>query len=311
MQTLKLLVNLEVGLEGHALSTRDSVRRQPLHRDTLIASLVTPLPFESETRGHTIVQEILSDSTRMYAQSGMASSGSDGIAVPPAHLRLRVHGSEDENAFLGVGSTCAKNIREALLQHYRRDVFSFEKVLDFGCGCGRTLRWFENHPQSCRFFGTDIDKEAIAWCESNIAFAQFDVNDISPPLAYPPATFDMIYAVSVLTHLSEADQLKWLWELRRVARPGALLILTTHGEYAAELAKLESTTLSELKRCGFLFLPASTLAGDLPVEFYQKSVSFQTKNQVMRTWRGLFEIVAYLERGLNNHQDLVILIKTT
>ena len=41
---------------------------------------------------------------------------------------------------------------------------------------------------------------------------------------------DVVYTISVFTHMSEAFQLEWMAELGRVLVPGGLLIFTTHGE---------------------------------------------------------------------------------
>ena len=48
---------------------------------------------------------------------------------------------------------------------------------------------------------------------------------------YPDATFDLIYAFSVFTHLAPAGQTFWIAELTRVLKPGGCLFLTTHGEH--------------------------------------------------------------------------------
>jgi ubiquinone/menaquinone biosynthesis C-methylase UbiE len=60
-------------------------------------------------------------------------------------------------------------------------------------------------------------------------------NDLAPPLPLESNSFDVVYAVSVLTHLSVAQQHAWLKELRRMLRPDGSLILTTHGEQSAKV----------------------------------------------------------------------------
>jgi SAM-dependent methyltransferase len=42
-------------------------------------------------------------------------------------------------------------------------------------------------------------------------------------------SFDLVYALSVFTHLTGDLQIAWRDELRRVLRPGGLLLVTTHG----------------------------------------------------------------------------------
>ena len=68
--------------------------------------------------------------------------------VPPARLRYRVHGSLNRDSFLSVGRRVAQDICD-LCAIEGRDFYSFENILDFGCGSGRVLRNFQNAPESC------------------------------------------------------------------------------------------------------------------------------------------------------------------
>jgi SAM-dependent methyltransferase len=101
-------------------------------------------------------------------------------------------------------------------------------VLEFGCGSGRVLRhWHGVHGPAIH--GTDYNRRLAAWCRSALPFAAIGDNDAAPPLPYADATFDLIYAISVFTHLKAAMQRPWLDELHRVLAPGGLAIVTTHG----------------------------------------------------------------------------------
>ena len=53
---------------------------------------------------------------------------------------------------------------------------------------------------------------------------------MEPPLPYSDASFDLIYAFSVFTHLTEPLQHLWMAEMRRVLRPGGYLLFSTHGD---------------------------------------------------------------------------------
>src|ERR1041385_4176954 len=58
--------------------------------------------------------------------------------LPPAELRYRVSSSPDAQNFITIGKKCAADIQSALRQA-GHDVAEFPRILDFGCGCGRTL----------------------------------------------------------------------------------------------------------------------------------------------------------------------------
>ena len=127
------------------------------------------------------------------------------LPIPPASLRLRVHGTDDEVAFLSVGDTIASRIRE-IVDAEGRSFDGAESILDFGSGCGRILRFYR--PLSCKLFATDIDREAVAWCRNNLAsLATFSRNADQPPLEFESDFFDLILAISVFTHLPEVLEL--------------------------------------------------------------------------------------------------------
>lgn len=101
-----------------------------------------------------------------------------------------------------------------------------KRVLDFGCGAGRTLRQFFAEAERAEFCGCDIDGASIAWLEAHLSppFRVFQ-NRATPPLPESSGSFDLIYALSVFTHLAESSP-AWLLELHRLLKPEGLLIAT-------------------------------------------------------------------------------------
>ncbi len=100
------------------------------------------------------------------------------------------------------------------------------RILDFGCGFGRLLRFFMKDAAPGNLIGTDVDDSFIRLCKELFQGGVFDVNAPFPPLGYADASFDIIYAYSAFTHLSEAAHLAWLLEYKRILKPGGLLFLT-------------------------------------------------------------------------------------
>lgn len=104
-------------------------------------------------------------------------------------------------------------------------------IMEWGCGPARVIRHFPEIFPHTRLAGADYNRESISWCKRALPGIDFSDNNLSPPLPFPSSRFDVIYALSVLTHLSGAQQINWLKELCRVLkRPSGCLILTTHGE---------------------------------------------------------------------------------
>jgi SAM-dependent methyltransferase len=77
--------------------------------------------------------------------------------------------------------------------------------------------------------GSDVSRKAIEWCREHLDFAAFVHNGLAPPLDLDDESFDLVYALSVFTHLTADLQLAWRDELRRVLRPDGRLLITTHG----------------------------------------------------------------------------------
>jgi SAM-dependent methyltransferase len=150
-------------------------------------------------------------------------------------------------------------------------------------------------------YGTDIDAEAINWCKSNMAsVASFSTNAEWPPLAFGDRTFDLVYSISVFTHLPEDMQTAWLEELGRVAKPGSYLLLSTHGKEL--LPEVTAQDRERFAETGFLYLVGGGTAG-LP-DFYQNT--FHAEDYIHKHWSRFFEIEAIVKGGIANYQDLIV-----
>lgn len=233
--------------------------------------------------------------------------------LPPVTLRYRVSGMDDIAAFNQNGLDSRRDFDKAL-QTAGGSMANCRAILDFGVGCGRIMRWMKEFSPPAELYGTDIDAPAIHWSQKNLKFAQFSVNDPLPPLKYPDEKFDLIYASSVFTHLDEEYQDAWLAELKRVSQPGAILLLTVHGSqvfngYASQAPA--SPALKELRRLyetqGFVFLSDDPSWTGIFPAFYR--TMFHQKSYILEHWAQYFKIVNYLELGMLNFQDIVVLQK--
>jgi ubiquinone/menaquinone biosynthesis C-methylase UbiE len=152
----------------------------------------------------------------------------DGLPIPPARLVSLVQGTENVQEFLTDGRDTALEVMRVLTAN-GVEIGKLRTILDFGCGCGRVLRHV-HAITGAQLYGTDYNPQAIDWCRRKLTFAQFEVNGLAPPLLYEKEQFDLIYALSVFTHLPESLQLAWMVELSRVLKPHGYMLMTTHGE---------------------------------------------------------------------------------
>lgn len=113
--------------------------------------------------------------------------------------------------------------------------FAGKRVLDFGCGAGRTLKHFLDDAQEGEFWGVDIDATSVELLRETVCPPLHVMrSDYMPPLELESDSFDLIWTISVFTHLTDSS-LPWLLELHRLLKPGGILIATYMGRWTSEL----------------------------------------------------------------------------
>lgn len=157
----------------------------------------------------------------------------DGLPYPPPEMMRLVAGIATPHRFYQRFMQGGAQVANRIVDLLARNGLGAERMgamLDFGCGCGRVMRWWKDL-RGVRLHGTDYNPYLIEWCRENLPFASFSVNGLEPALDLPDGDFDLVYSYSVFTHLPERLQRPWLDELVRVTAPGGHLVLTFHGEH--------------------------------------------------------------------------------
>lgn len=199
------------------------------------------------------------------------------------------------------------------------------KVLDFGCGVGRQLLHFTRKYPSPSFFACDIDDTAVTFIQKHYPQVSAYTNKFTPPLRYETGFFDMVYSVSIFSHLNMEDQALWLNELARVTKPGGYCFLTTEGLSTLQLlgeafGQDETVLRARIAKDGFLYKEYPD---------WQKSVNNQNTLKVASLMVGVersygntvlspdyirkqwpsagFEVRAIVEAIIDDRQDLVVL----
>jgi SAM-dependent methyltransferase len=158
--------------------------------------------------------------------------GERELPTPPRELWER-WGSSLEN-YLSTGSADVESML-AILDSAGVTRDSLTRILDFGCAEGRMLRFFPRAEGAAELWGVDINAERIAWAQQHLA-PPFRLATITtaPHLPFEDSSFDLVYCLSVFTHISDlADA--WFLELLRVLRPGGHVYLTIHDEHTVDL----------------------------------------------------------------------------
>jgi SAM-dependent methyltransferase len=153
-----------------------------------------------------------------------------GLPLPPAGLaaRVGVPAETDPLQFYLDEGRRLRTVIEGLLPDDWR--WADKQVLDFGCGAGRVLRQFAAEATQGELVGCDIDAPSIDWAVSHLSPPfRFFRNELTPPVALDAGSLDLIWAMSVFTHISDAWA-EWLVELHRLLAPGGLLVASFLGE---------------------------------------------------------------------------------
>jgi SAM-dependent methyltransferase len=175
-------------------------------------------------------------------------------------------------------------VRKRAIVECLPDGYSFDgrRVLDFGCGAGRVVRQFLPEAESGEFWGCDLHAPTISWLNENLSPPmRFYVND-EIPLPHPDGYFDLVYAISVFTHITN-DWSAWLLELRRILKPGGFLLATFMGPATWE--RTAKRAIEEDK------LGMAVLGLHRPIENTSGPVVLHSPWWIRSHWGRAFEIV--------------------
>jgi SAM-dependent methyltransferase len=240
-----------------------------------------------------------------------------GMAVPPRRLRARA-GAPGADSFVQGGRQTAEELA-GLMRVTGGDPARLSSVLDFGCGAGRVLPHFAHIAPDATCVGCDVDEAAIRWAARNQRAIGWSLTSFHPPLPYPDGAFDLVYSVSVFSHLDRGLAAVWLEELRRVLAPGGLALLSIHGPQAFDRFRNGAATTSW---CGpstfrrgplgadeFVFAPyrrSFWTDGDLPGVGREYGLAFHGPDHARALWGRALQVVEVRARALTNWQDVVV-----
>ena len=152
------------------------------------------------------------------------------MPMPPPDLAARVgtvDGADPLRFYREEGERLC-GVIEALLPSH--ESWDGKRALDFGCGSARVLRHFADEAGSAAFWGCDIDRASIEWDRAHLTPPfRFFQNGLTPPLSLPASSLDLIWAMSVFTHIADAWS-DWLVEMHRLLASGGVLIASFLGE---------------------------------------------------------------------------------
>ncbi|NND53336.1 MAG: class I SAM-dependent methyltransferase [Flavobacteriaceae bacterium] len=209
------------------------------------------------------------------------------VVIPPDYILYEAHQLK-YRSYYNYGLSNAKRLI-TLFETYTD--LSEKKILDWGCGPARIIRHFPELLKNSICYGTDYNTDTIAWNQEHIKGVTFHTNGIFPPTVYEDEFFDAIYGLSVLTHLSEENHFNWINELYRIAKTGAILILTTHGKAFREKLVKDDQLLFDTNN---LVVQGNTLEG------HRTFAAFHPPKYMLKLFAGKFAVLDLIEGTFTN-----------
>jgi len=232
---------------------------------------------------------------------------------PPLDRVQITTGLKDLTAFASHGY----DIFSALNSASPKPLPSFSDVLDFGVGAGRLARLFKGFRGT--YTGVDVDGYNVAWVSRALSHVRAVRTTPRKPLPFAAQSFDLIVSISVFSHMNERDQFFYLSELARVAKPGATLLLSTHGNRALARAVAEPGVFDMLQvprravmtahdtfaTRGFHFI--RQWRGHLNNLFYAYGITFISEAYIREIWARTFDVLDIKSGAIHDFQDIVVL----
>ena len=99
-----------------------------------------------------------------------------------------------------------------------------DKVLDLGCGNGRLYQILAK--KQVLYTGLDQSGELIKLAKEKVPEVEFVVGEMTE-LSFTAESFDVVFGIASFNHIPGSElQLKSLQEMKRVLKPGGLIIMT-------------------------------------------------------------------------------------
>ncbi len=220
----------------------------------------------------------------------------------------------DTRHYFGVGTSALHCIQSGMFAS-GKPASSVQSILDLPCGHGRVMRYLKAAFPAAQITACDLHTGAVDFCASTFAahpvYSHTDVNQIALTDKY-----DLIWSGSLLTHLRPNVCADFVKLFSRLINPGGLIIFTLHGRWV-ERSLATGRYLYGLK-------PADVAA--LLAEYYETGfgyadypwvsgygISVSSPAFVLSKLIALpdLKLIAYHEKGWDNHQDVVCLQKQT
>jgi SAM-dependent methyltransferase len=243
---------------------------------------------------------------RCYEEVGLDETISDHDNM--FDVRRRPH-------YFAVGRSAASIVAHAMM---KVNIEKFSNVLDMPCGSGRVLRHLVRLLPDASFTASDIDREHVAFCARKFGATPIVASEKIENASFD-GRFDLVWCGSLLTHLPQDRFIEALFAIAGWLAPGGIAIVTLHGRWSLHRqAKTPYKYLSDemfspiadagaRNGFGYADYPADQKIGNQTR--YGISVSLPSWVMARVETMESVRLLDYIERGWDNHQDVLMLWK--
>jgi len=207
-----------------------------------------------------------------------------------------------------------KNVQTVVRRYFERGAYAARKlasftpngqalsILDFASGYGCVSRHLPIHfPQGTRVNCCDIHPEAVSFIANRLGIEAFLSHEV-PEKLQNVEPYDVVFALSFLSHLPEKTWTRWLKKLLSLLSENGMLVFTTHG-----YASLMRGRYPLHKFTGFKFSPESEQKDLSTAEYGNTIVS---AGYVVPQIPPGFRLVYFREADWENYQDVYVVART-
>jgi SAM-dependent methyltransferase len=217
-------------------------------------------------------------------------------------------------ALAGQGVAFTETVAARYAEHGPRPLTG-SRVLDFGCGWGRLTRVFARDVEPGHLYGCDPVAEILEQCRTDRVPAVLGRSDVLADRLPFDERFDLVFAFSVFTHLSERSHEACLGAIHAGMEPGGILMLTirppAYLELAPTLREARAALGPDASLDGPLYLFAPHPPEDSPLQYQGGDMTYGetivTLPYVRERWADRFELLAVDLLPTDLHQVVLTL----
>lgn len=187
-----------------------------------------------------------------------------------------------------------------LLEAVDKPLLHTASVLEFASGHGRFTRHLVKALGAERVTVSDIVIDAVDFSRQTFGVQGFASASVPEQVRWPQQ-YELVFVLSLFSHLPRSTWTRWLQVLRDSVAPGGLLVFSTHGVKAADF---DSVTLDD---DGFFFAPSSESNA---IDANEYGTAFTSERFVLERIAETWGSDALRHRSLVhfwNHQDAYVL----